>query len=120
MKRRTFLASVTTIGAVGVAGCAGGSEVDGETVVNETVTGDTATFRFDAEAGQTITVYIENAQGHTVYILLEDPEGEEVFNERTDTEDTFTHSAEAGGTYTAHVTPVGQSGGRGVVQIGVE
>jgi plastocyanin len=121
MKRRTFLASVATATGVGLAGCTGGSEVDGETVVDETVTGnDTATFRFDAESGQTITVYAENAQGYSVHVLIRDPDGGDVLNEQVDTEDTFSRTAEATGAYSAHVTPTGESGSRGVIQIGIE
>lgn len=115
MKRREFAGTMGAIGiSVAVAGCSGSANVDGNIVVDESISGDNVTFRFDVEDGQTINLYLSNEQGQIATTVLADPEDENILTHRVETEGTTSHQAEQTGAYSVYV-----SASDAVIQVGI-
>jgi hypothetical protein len=120
LQRRRYLATVgAVVGSVGLAGCSGGGNVDGEIVVEETVRTGDGTFRYDVEEGNTINVYAENREGSSVVVVVGDPDGNRVAEEEIETEGTFSHTAEATGAYSVVVLHTSGAEGEAYVEVGV-
>lgn len=119
MRRRQFVVSIGAVGSsVFLAGCGGGGgNVDGEIVVDETITSsDIQRFNFEVEQGQTINIYINNIEGARTTVVLTNTEDEAIDEYEADTEDTFSHEASQTGTYAVNITTLGEA----EVELGLE
>lgn len=118
MNRRYFLSTVGVVGVTAIAGCSGGGgNVEGETVVDETVyEGDIRRFNFEVEQDQTISVYINNIEGARTTVVLTDANDEQVETFEAETENTGSHEAQMTGAYAVNITTLGEA----EVEVGLE
>jgi len=112
MQRRTVLKGVATAASVALAGCNGD---DGDVVVDERVQGDER-YPFDAEAGDEIDVTVDLEAGFRAIVIVEGPD-EDLLDDETETEDTWTITAQTSG---AHAVLIIVDDGRAAVTVRVQ
>lgn len=121
IRRREYLMTVgAVVGGTGLAGCFSSSNVDGETVVQQSVTNEETTFRFDAETGNRINVFIEIRDGPGVIYKLSAPLGTQVAIGEIESEKTLTHTVQDGGLFVLELSQGGGNDGEVYVEVGIE
>lgn len=107
------------VGSAGLAGCSGSSNVDGELVVQQTVTKEEEKFEFESQAGDSIDIYVEKREGPLTIATLLAPLSNQVAMEEIEGETTIFHSVQDGGLVILEVWQPG-SDGEAYVEVGIE
>lgn len=103
-----------------MAGCFGSSNVDGNTVVEQTVTDGEKKFEFDAEEGDGINMYVDRRDGPPAIAILHAPLGARATVEEIESEKTFSHTVQNGGVFVLEMWQDGGSNGEVYVEVGIE
>jgi len=118
--RREYLVTVgAVVGSAGLAGCSGSSNVDGELVVQQTVTDGQEKFEFESQEGDSIDIYMEKREGPLTTATLLAPLSNQVAMEEIEGETTVSHSVQDGGLFILEVWQAG-SDGEVYVEVGIE
>lgn len=117
VRRRKYLLTIgAVVGSAGLAGCSESNNVDGELVVQETVTSSQEQFEFDAEEGDSVSTYVDVRDGPGAVARLKAPLGARAATEEIENEKTFSHTVEDGGLFVLEVWLDGEV----YVEVGIE